>query len=147
MLTEHAHPTQGLLGLGEGGACSDGLRLRFGRFDGQLDVHGLDLALGVEERHQLGPATRLHQGEHLPGFHACPEDGREAPGGEEPPCDMGHRGFVARAYGHHARQAQPLGHRRCCTGSVLRQDFPLLFFEKRDAFRLWWLWGLPRLLV
>ena len=59
------------------------------------------------------------------------------------PRDMGgHGGFVARAYGHHPSQAQPLGHRALLHGGGLRQDFPLLFFEKRDAFRPWRLRGL-----
>jgi hypothetical protein len=61
------------------------------------------------------------------------------------PAIGGHRGFVARADGHHPGEAQLLGHRARLHGLGFRQDFPLLFFEKRDAFRLWWLWGLPRL--
>ena len=130
-------------------ARPDGLRLRL-PLCGHFNVHGLDLALGVEERDQLGPRhVRLHQGEHLPGFHAGPEGGRNAPGGGRSwPAIWGVTAALLPE-----RMATTPARRSCsvtgrwCTGSVFRQDFPLLFFEKRDAFRLWRLRGVQRLRV
>jgi hypothetical protein len=51
---------------------------------------------------------------------------------------------VARAYGHDAREPQPLDKGSLGDGCRLCEDFPLLLFEKADALRHGRFWSVRR---